>query len=84
MGTTNTSITADTPASEVVQDALQSTKLALQAGQKAIEDISQMQQKVERSLDWRSQVTDRPWLMLGVAALGGLMLASLFGGHSRD
>jgi ElaB/YqjD/DUF883 family membrane-anchored ribosome-binding protein len=81
MNPTSTTNAQNVPANEVVQDALQSTKLALRAGERAIEDISHMQQRMERNLDWRAQVRDRPWVALGIAALGGLLLARIVGGR---
>lgn len=72
------------PVTESIQDALHSTKQALAAGQQAIEDITAMQQKVEHSLDWRAHVRENPWFVLGVAAIGGLLLSAVFSGSSRS
>jgi ElaB/YqjD/DUF883 family membrane-anchored ribosome-binding protein len=74
----------ETPGTDVMQDALQSTKQALAAGQQAIEDISQLQQRVERKMDWRAQVSERPWMAVGIALAGGLLLSAMFGSSRRD
>jgi hypothetical protein len=42
------------------------------------EDIHELQQKVRTAVDWRAQVNQRPWVMLGAAFGGGLLLSVLF------
>ena len=47
------------------------------------ENIHELQQKVKTAMDWRAQFDQRPWVLMGVAFGGGLLLSLLFGG-SRD
>jgi hypothetical protein len=46
------------------------------------ENIHELQQKVKTAVDWRAQFDQRPWVGMGVAFGGGLLLALLFGGRS--
>jgi hypothetical protein len=43
------------------------------------EDLDELQYKFKRAVDWRAQVEDRPFTMLGLAFAGGLVAAALFG-----
>ncbi|MBV8808980.1 MAG: hypothetical protein JO033_09920 [Acidobacteriaceae bacterium] len=47
-------------------------------------NLNELQSKVQEVTDWRLQFQKRPMLMLGVAAGGGLLLASLSGRKSRS
>jgi hypothetical protein len=44
------------------------------------ENINELQEKVKRTVDWRSQVEERPMTMIGLAFGGGVLLSLLFGG----
>src|SRR6266853_75110 len=45
------------------------------------ENIHELQQKVKTAVDWRAQFDQRPWVLMGAAFGGGLLLALLFGGR---
>jgi len=45
------------------------------------ENIDELQQKVKTAVDWRAQFDQRPWVLMGAAFGGGLLLALLFGGR---
>src|SRR6266851_1484205 len=45
------------------------------------ENIHELQQKVKTAVDWRAQFDQRPWVLMGVAFGGGLLLSLLFGGR---
>ena len=47
------------------------------------DNIHELQQKVKTAVDWRAQFDQRPWVAMGVAFGGGLLLSLLFGGK-RD
>ncbi len=47
-------------------------------------NLNELQSKVQEVTDWRVQFQKRPMLMIGVAAGGGLLLASLTGRKSRS
>ena len=48
------------------------------------ENLNELQSKVQEATDWRVQFQKRPMLMIGVAAGGGLLLASLSGRKSTS
>ena len=45
------------------------------------ENIHALQEKVKTAVDWRAQFDQRPWVGMGVAFGGGVLLALLFGGR---
>ena len=45
------------------------------------ENIHELQEKVKTAVDWRAQFDQRPWVGMGVAFGGGLLLALVFGGR---
>src|SRR3979490_2130786 len=45
------------------------------------ENIHELQQKVKTAVDWRAQFDQRPWVLMGAAFGGGMLLALLFGGR---
>ena len=47
-------------------------------------NLNELESKVEDMTDWRAQFQKRPMLMIGVAASGGLLLASITGRRSRS
>jgi hypothetical protein len=46
-------------------------------------NLNELQSRVEQATDWRFQFQKRPMLMMGLAAGGGLLLASVTGRRSR-
>lgn len=46
--------------------------------------LNELQSKVQEVTDWRAQFQKRPMVMMGVAAGGGLLLASLTGRRSKS
>ena len=48
------------------------------------EDLHELQQRVRTAVDWRVQVEQRPWVMVGAAFGGGLLLSLLFGGRRNS
>jgi hypothetical protein len=47
------------------------------------QNISELQQKVRDTVDWRAQFEQRPMTMIGLAVGGGLLLSALVGSRSR-
>jgi hypothetical protein len=45
-------------------------------------NFRELQQRVDDALDWREQFRNRPYTLLGAAAIGGVLLASAFGRSS--
>lgn len=43
------------------------------------ENIHELQRKVKTAMDWRAQFDQRPWVLMGVAFGGGLLLSLLLG-----
>jgi hypothetical protein len=48
------------------------------------ENIHELQEKVKTAVDWRAQFDQRPWVLIGVAFGGGLLLSLLVGGGRHD
>ena len=47
-------------------------------------NLNELESKVQEITDWRAQFQKRPMLMIGLAAGGGLLLASITGRASRS
>ena len=47
-------------------------------------NLNELESRVQDMTDWRAQFQKRPMLMIGVAASGGLLLASITGRRSRS
>jgi hypothetical protein len=45
-------------------------------------NFRELQQRVDDALDWREQFRNRPYTLLGAAAIGGVLLASALGRRS--
>jgi hypothetical protein len=41
------------------------------------ENLSELEEKVKKAIDWRAQVNERPWTMIAVAFGGGVLLSAL-------
>jgi len=51
----------------------------IEASREAITDtIKRLDEHVHRAVDWRAQVRDHPFVALGTAAVGGMILAGMF------
>ena len=51
----------------------------IEASREAITDtIKRLDEHVHRAVDWRAQVRDHPFVALGTAAVGGMLLAAMF------
>src|ERR1700731_2137286 len=48
------------------------------------DNISELQQKVKDTFDWRAQFEQRPMAMIGIAIGGGLLLSALIGSRPRS
>jgi hypothetical protein len=48
------------------------------------ENIHELQEKVKTAVDWRAQFDQRPWVLMGIAFGGGLLLSLLVGGGRHD
>src|SRR5436853_7906699 len=48
------------------------------------ENINELQEKVKTAVDWRAQFDQRPWVGMGLAFGGGLLLALIFGGSGSS
>jgi ElaB/YqjD/DUF883 family membrane-anchored ribosome-binding protein len=74
---------ATTPVSNMASDSATRDPAQLrndiEASRDAITDtIKRLDEHVHRAFDWRTQVRDHPFVALGAAAVGGMLLAGMF------
>ena len=48
-----------------------------------LDNMVELEEKLTRAVNWRSQVEQRPMMMIGLAFGGGVLLSALLGGRSR-
>lgn len=48
------------------------------------ENVGELQTRARHLTDWRAQVNEHPMAMMGLALGGGLLAASMIGGHSHE
>jgi hypothetical protein len=48
-----------------------------------VDNMVELEERVTRAVNWRSQVEERPMMMVGLAFGGGVLLSALLGGTSR-
>jgi hypothetical protein len=46
-------------------------------------NVREIENRVKRTMDWRATFEKSPWMLIGAAAAGGLILSGLVGGASR-
>ncbi len=46
-------------------------------GEQVMNDLTEVQQRMQRSLDWRTQVSAHPMAAVGAAFAGGLLLSMM-------
>ena len=54
-----------------------------QARSRLGQDLNELQYRVRRTTDWRSQFDRHPWAFLGAAFGGAMALAMMIGGRRR-
>ena len=74
---------ATTPVSNMASDSdsrdTAQLRNDIEASREAITDtIKRLDEHVHRAVDWRAQVRDHPFVALGTAAVGGMILAGMF------
>jgi len=45
------------------------------------ENLNELEHKVRSATDWRTYYNRNPWMMVGIALGGGLILSSFFAPH---
>ena len=48
------------------------------------ENINELQDKVKTAVDWRAQFDQRPWVLMGLALGGGMLLGALSAGGKDE
>lgn len=61
-------------ATEVMKEVTESSKQLFEAGERVMSDLTSLQERAQRNLDWRAQFAESPLLLLGVAFGVGLLL----------
>jgi ElaB/YqjD/DUF883 family membrane-anchored ribosome-binding protein len=74
---------ATTPVSNMASDSgsrdTAQLRNDIEASREAITDtIKRLDEHVHRAVDWRAQVRDHPFVALGTAAVGGMIIAGMF------
>ncbi len=64
---------ANRSASDNIKEVTQAGKQIFAAGQQLVNNLNELQQRVEHATDWRSQLSERPWLLALVALAGGIV-----------
>lgn len=67
------------PSSEPVEGSPEELRQELQDKKEAIvETLHRLDQRVQRTVDWRAQVGDHPFLALGLALSAGCLVSGIF------
>jgi chromosomal replication initiation ATPase DnaA len=61
---------------ETVKDVTESGKQIFAAGERIMNDLNELEERVDRATDWRVQYDNHPALILGAAFVGGLLLST--------
>ena len=69
---------------ETIHALTESSKQLFEAGQRLTDDLAELQQRIVNAANWRNQASERPWLMAGLAVLGGIVLWRLFNRHPEQ
>jgi hypothetical protein len=79
----NATNTSDRPASEMVREVTESSRQMFEAGERVMSNLTELQERAERTLDWPSRIMQNPVALLGMAVGGGVLLGLMFSGGSR-
>jgi hypothetical protein len=72
---------SEKPTSEVMRDMTESARELFASGERVMRNMEELQDRADDATDWRTQFSRNPMLMLGVALIGGILLARLFTGR---
>ena len=60
---------------ETIRELTDSSREIFEAGQRVAGDLNELEERMQRAMDWRTQYRQHTTGMLVAAALGGLLLA---------
>jgi ElaB/YqjD/DUF883 family membrane-anchored ribosome-binding protein len=66
---------------ETIHALTEASKELFEAGQRLTDNLAELQQRIANAANWRNQVSDKPWIMAGLAVLGGIVLWRMFSRH---
>lgn len=76
--------TSERPVAETIHALTEASKELFEAGQRLTDNLAELQQRIAKAANWRNQVSDKPWIMAGLAVLGGIVLWRMFSHHPQD
>ncbi|MBV8071181.1 MAG: hypothetical protein JO270_14830 [Acidobacteriaceae bacterium] len=63
---------ANRSAGDNIKDLTQASKQIFEAGQQLVTNLNELQQRVKHATDWRSQLSEKPWLIAVGALVAGV------------
>jgi hypothetical protein len=54
---------------ETIHALTEASKELFEAGQRLTDNLAELQQRIANAANWRNQVSDKPWIMAGLAVL---------------
>ncbi|HZQ53716.1 MAG TPA: hypothetical protein VFB14_16060 [Bryobacteraceae bacterium] len=69
---------------ETIHALTEASKELFEAGQRLTDNLAELQQRIANATNWRNQVSDKPWMMAGLAVLGGIVLWRMFSRHPQE
>lgn len=79
MSTSGTTTAApQNSAAAEIHEITNASKEIFEAGERIATNLDRLEQRVEYAMDWKARLAERPWLIVGGAILGGILLWRLF------
>jgi len=69
------------PASAVMDDLMRQSEAALESGARATAELHELKRRADEVLDWRKQLNQHSWALLGAAAGAAVLVFLVFRRH---
>ncbi len=69
------------PASAVMDDLMRQSEAALESGARATAELHELKRRAGEALDWRKQLNQHSWALLGAAAGAAIPIFLIFRRH---
>jgi hypothetical protein len=63
---------------DAVREITDASRQMFAAGERIATDLETIERRFQHAADWREQLSERPWLIIAGALLGGVVLWRLF------